>query len=258
MTSLIPVKECAKILQSKEKTVKEKYNILYHLRTHANEESANALKDSYSFLDSDLLQHEVMFILGQIKLDCSFPYLISILNDEKESPVVRHEAGEALSNFLKFEKSVIPILKKYLNHKNSLISSTAQIALKKLEYSHLRERYGKYIPGSLEPAAPFEENELIEFLNKNNYIKENEFFIWPMALDISSTKVDELINKSALPLERMLFDDSLHEFYKYRLMYCLRNKGDSISAIMLTRIMEKSKRNKSSPLLRHEVYLLYN
>ena len=258
MTSLIPVKECATILQSKEKTVKEKYDILYHLRTHANEESATALKDSYPFLNSELLEHEVMFILGQIKLDISLPYLISKLNDEEESPVVRHEAGEALSNFLKFEETVKPLLENYKNHKNTLISSTAQIALKKLEYSNLREKYGVFIPGSLEPAAPFEEAELMEFLNEKNYIKEGEFFIWPLALEILSEKLDGLIEKLALPLERMLFDDSLHEFYKYRLLYFFRNKGDTISAIMLSRVMEESKRSKTSPLLRHEVIFSFN
>jgi deoxyhypusine monooxygenase len=255
MTTLVPVDECEKILQSPDKSVKDKYEILYHLRTHADEESAEALRRSYPFLNSDLLQHEVMFILGQIKRDCSLEYLSSVLCDEKESPVVRHEAGEALSNFFKFEEKVIPVLEKFKDHENPLIQSTARIGLKKLEYSGLREKYGKFIPGSIEPGAPFDHEELMEFLREKNYIKEGEFFVWPMIFEITPETVENVVKKSAMPLERMLFDDSLHEFYKYRLMYYLRNKKDIISAVMLSRIMEKSRRSKSSPLLRHEVGL---
>lgn len=253
MTSLVPVKECEAVLKSKEKTVKDKYEILYHLRTHANLESAEALKSSYPFLSSDLLQHEVMFILGQIKIESTLDYLISKYNDENESAVVRHEAGEAISNFLKFEDRVIPELNKHRNHSIPLIANTCQIALKKLENSHLREKYGKHIPGSLEPAAPFDEDEMTEFLKEKNYLQEDEFFIWPMILEITIDKAEQFVLKTLLPIERMLFDDSLHEFFKYRMLYYLRNKGDLVSAVMLCRVMEQKLRHKTSALLRHEV-----
>lgn len=257
MTSLIPIKDCELILQNPNKSVKEKYDVLYHLRTHANEESAEALRRSYSFLNSDLLQHEIMFILGQIKQDCSLEYLTGVLCDEKESPVVRHEAGEALSNFFKYKEQVFSVLSKFKDHPESLIRSTAQIALKKLEYPSIREKYGKFIPGSIEPGAPFDESELMLFLQEKGYIKEGEFFIWPMILEVSSESVDSMVESSAKPIDRMLFDDNLHEFYKYRLMYFLRNKMDLIGTVLLTRLMEKDRWHKSSPLLRHEVAYIF-
>ena len=257
MTDLLPISDCRKILTSSSKSVKEKYSALYHLRTYANKEAFKVLREVYPGLNSDLLEHELMFILGQIRIDSSLDYLISILEDKTTSAVVRHEAGEALSNFMKYKDKILPILEKYKNDTEPLVAQTAKIASLKLQNSHLQERYGVFIDGSLEPAAPFSEEELMEFLHKNNYIEEGEFFIWPMILEIDKDNVEDLIQKLAKPLDRMLFDDSLEEFFKYRLLYLFRNKADVISIIMLTKMMEKQHRQKSSTLLRHEVTILY-
>lgn len=236
-------------------SVKDKYNILYHLRSYANEDAAQILKKSYNNLNSELLEHEVMFILGQIKIPSTKSYLIEKLSDKNESPVVRHEAGEALGNFLEDSENLIPILQKFQNDDQELVSVTAKIAIMKLKHKEYHHMYGKLIPGSLEPGPPFEEQELIDFLTEKKYIKEDSFFIWPMDMEISSENALELIQNLGKPLDDMLFDKDLHEFWKYRLIYFFRNKKDMISILLLTKILDKNFRNNFSALLRHEVKL---
>ena len=46
--------------------------------------------------------HEVTYALGQMNQSRNskvVAFLIHVLNDEKQYPVVRHESGEALSNY---------------------------------------------------------------------------------------------------------------------------------------------------------------
>ena len=257
MSELLSIPECQKILQNKTNSIKDRYNCLYHLRTHASDEAAKALRASYPHLKSDLLQHEVMFILGQIKRPQTIDYLISVLQNTEEAPVVRHEAGEALSNFMQYKDKVIPVLESFTKDPELLVSQTARIALEKIKNSHLVSRYGVKIPGSLEPAAPFSEPEFSQFLLDRGYLKEGEFFMWPMVLSLELDKVQETISNQGKLFERVLFDPELHEFFKYRLLYLLRDKADGISLVMLTRVMEKTQRQFTSALLRHEVAYIF-
>lgn len=136
------------------------------------------MKGFNSIYDSDLLQHEVTYALGQMKIDDNEEikeFLQRIFEDPKEYPVVRHEAGEALSNFSGFF-DFKPLFEKYVNYDEvPEVRDTAILALKKFEsYKNLSERYGSAYSGTKEPAAPFvledmEEN-LKEKMEKGNEI----------------------------------------------------------------------------------------
>lgn len=52
-----------------------------------------------TFGSSELLKHETMYVIGQMRPHNCLEFLIEKMNDESEMPVVRHEAGEALANF---------------------------------------------------------------------------------------------------------------------------------------------------------------
>ena len=45
--------------------------------------------------DSALLKHELAYCLGQIKNPVALPTLESVLADETEDPMVRHEVGSS-------------------------------------------------------------------------------------------------------------------------------------------------------------------
>ena len=52
------------------------------------------LKHSAGFVDeSALLKHELAYCLGQIKRTSALPVLESVLTNEKEDPMVRHEVS---------------------------------------------------------------------------------------------------------------------------------------------------------------------
>ena len=72
---------------------------------------------------------------------------------------MRHEAGEAMSNFTEFKEQMIKELEKQWDNDISLIKSTVRIALKKLQlFDESNNNYRKYLEANTEPAEPFSEN----------------------------------------------------------------------------------------------------
>lgn len=76
-------------------TLPQKYRILFSLRNCANTSALDpllrALRDN-----SALFRHDVAFALGQRQDGDAVNALITVLNDEAENSMVRHEAAEAL------------------------------------------------------------------------------------------------------------------------------------------------------------------
>lgn len=71
------------------------------------------------------------------------PFLIEVLSDEGEYPVVRHEAGEGLSNFASDDIELLPIFEKFSLSDVKEVSGTCLIAIEKVKtYGHLKEKYG--------------------------------------------------------------------------------------------------------------------
>lgn len=228
MDNLKSLKECSEILNNKNSTVKEKYEVLFHLRSRNTVEAIDVLIKDYNTMDgSELLQHEIMYIMGQMGNPHAIDFLIKILNDTESAPVVRHEAGEALSNFPLRSKDILPHLKKYVNSDISVLKSTVNIAIRKLENYKNDNNYNKYLEGNIEPADPFSEKELQTYLKTNSVYKED--------------------------LLKVLLDFTVEEFIKYRIVYYLRNKEDEGACIILTHLLDKERGDLVSPLMRHEI-----
>lgn len=137
-----------KILRDPKTQCGEKYRSIFELKSIGTAESVNALINNFDQLDdSDLLKHEVTYALGQMDLKFSHiikPFLIKVLEDEKEYPVVRHESGEGLSNFAEpNDKELLPIFEKYALSSVKEVSGTCSIAAEKVKtFNTLAERYG--------------------------------------------------------------------------------------------------------------------
>lgn len=97
--------------------VGEKYRAIFELKQIGTSASVKALIDNYNNLDnSDLLKHEVTYALGQMSLefiDIIKPFLLSVLEDETEYAVARHEAGEGLSNFSGIDASLLAVFERH-------------------------------------------------------------------------------------------------------------------------------------------------
>lgn len=146
--------------------VGEKYKAIFELKALANEEAQKILISSFYSLDgSELLKHEVAYALGyfsqihrfglysflkgQMKFTKTVEdFLVSVLCDEKEKPVVRHEvwinhlklwicndlgkkAGEALANSENHE--MIKVLAGFSSSPSEEVSVTCKLGARKLE-----------------------------------------------------------------------------------------------------------------------------
>lgn len=145
------LKEAVQIVQNPNTSVSTKTRVLYYLRCLDTEEAALELQNCITN-KSVLIDHEVAYILGQMKQRATIPFLFSLIEDESVNPIVRHEAIEALGNFE--DKSLISKLELYLNSPIDIIKESAILAIRKLESSDKCEQpFSKYY--SRDPAHPF-------------------------------------------------------------------------------------------------------
>jgi HEAT repeats len=74
-------------------------------------------------------RHEIAFVFGQLLSPHSVPALLQVLQNSKESDMVRHEAAEALGGIATPE--VLPYLKEYMTREDapSVVRESCQVAL---------------------------------------------------------------------------------------------------------------------------------
>lgn len=226
---LKPVDECIQILKNPKSSIEDKYDAIYQLRNWKTEEALEAMRITYSYLNkSELLEHEVMYVFGQQISDSSLDFLFQVLHDPSAAPVVRHEAGEALGNFIKQKDRIIPELRKYWDSDIEALKSTVRLSITKLEnYNPSNNQFDKYLPGTVEPAEPFTQEKFDDFLKQHK--------------------------KEAKDVLEILTDPSIEEYQKYGILYYLRNKADKDSILTLAKLIGNELGSKNSILLRHEV-----
>lgn len=220
----------------------EKYETMMMLRTINTDEAAKVLEDGYKYLgDSELLRHDVMYCMGQMKAKNSLDFLIGKMNDPQELSIVRHEAGEALANIHELKDQIMPHMEKHWDTEDELLRSTVHVGLGKLRNFTPASKYGKKYCGTIEPAEPFDEEEI------RAYIK---------SLGLENPKdLAELQNVTETLLLKPYAE--INEFYKYRMVYFLRDLKDKRSKEILCKLLKKENRPVISPLLRHELCFIF-
>ena len=235
---VMPFEECKEIYLSPNYNVLEKYSSILALKTHGNEEAAKILEQGYVNLgDSELLRHDVMYRIGQMKAKNSEKFLLEKINDKNEKSIVRHEAAEALSNLVDNKDQVIKELEKHWDSEDSLLKSTVRVAVPKLKTMNANSRYGKTFPGALEPAEPFNEEEICDYLKNKG-------------IEVPKGK-DQLLESTQKQL--LSSYDDVDEFTKYRMMYFLRDVNTLKAREILSDLLSAKNRKVTSPLLRHEL-----
>lgn len=89
------IKAIGKVLNDETRPLKERFRALFTLRNIGGSTSIDCISEA--FMDSSaLLKHELAYCLGQMQDESANTVLINILQDVKQEPMVRHEAGTKL------------------------------------------------------------------------------------------------------------------------------------------------------------------
>jgi len=204
------VESVGKLLNNKDRPLKERFRALFTLKNIGGSLAIDWISKAFSD-ESALLKHEVAYCLGQLQDPLAIPVLVSVVSDPSREPIVRHEAAEALGAIGGDE--VLPVLVQFSSDPVPEVSETCKLAVDKINY---QAKVGDKIKdvnmyGSVDPAPPSEEQDVVK-------------------------------------LQKALLDESAPLFDRYRAMFSLRNKADSVSVKALA-----SGLNCGSALFRHEV-----
>lgn len=83
---------------------------------------------------SALFRHEIAYVLGQMQHPAAVPALCAALQHSDESPMVRHEAAEALGSIGKEE--CLAVLQHYRADVEPVVKESCEVALDMLEYEN--------------------------------------------------------------------------------------------------------------------------
>ncbi|XP_077982079.1 deoxyhypusine hydroxylase-like [Glandiceps talaboti] len=206
------VTKIGEVLCDRSQTLTERFRALFTLRNIGGKEAIDSI--SKCFTDSSaLLKHELAYCLGQMQDEYAIPYLVDVLKDVKQEPMVRHEAGEALGAI--GSESVLDILKQYTSDPVIEVAETCQLAVERVEWLH-------------------NENKNKEKLSDNPYKSVDPA---PPAAEVNIAT-----------LRMTLLDENLPLFDRYRAMFSLRNIGSSEAVHALAQGLECK-----SALFRHEI-----
>ncbi|CAK9439595.1 uncharacterized protein LODBEIA_P36950 [Lodderomyces beijingensis] len=176
-----------------------------------------------SFSDSsELLKHEVAYVLGQTKDLYAATYLRDVLTDSQQQVMVRHEAAEALGAL--GDKESLPLLTDYFENDPSIeIRQTCELAIERIKWEN-------------------SDQAKTEVLEKSLY--ESVDPAPPLASDPSNSKVEKL--------QAILNDQEKPLFERYRAMFRLRDIGTDEACLALATGFDDP-----SALFKHEVAYVF-
>ena len=112
------------------------FSYLDNRLSYSNTQLFSSLKIIFTNTKSVLLRHESVYVLGQLELLESIPFLISVSTDQSESEVTRHEAIESLGSKIphlpspsQIESQIKNALISYCNEESRIISETSLLTL---------------------------------------------------------------------------------------------------------------------------------
>jgi len=224
------------ILSSSQSNVTEKYKAVFELKTIGDEEAADLLVQAFPNLDgSELLKHELVYALGQMRNPKIMPFLLKTLNDEEENPIVRHEAGEGVAYMN--DRTYFPELEKYVDCPHEELRDTCRIALKRLEDKDAESYEGLAKYGyTLEPAPGYAKDALKKIIEEK--------------YGASSGDSDEQYIEKVL---QYILDPETHLYHKYKGLYYLRDHETVPAVKAMGELLAPEHREKTGALLRHEV-----
>ncbi|MCL4123305.1 UNVERIFIED_CONTAM: hypothetical protein GTU68_050847 [Idotea baltica] len=212
MVSENEISKIGELLRDEKRPLKERFRALFTLRNLGGASSIAEISSAFSD-SSALLKHELAYCLGQMGDVAAIPILTQILEDTKQEPMVRHEAGEALGAI--GCPSVEGLLERYSKDPVVEVAETCQLALARLRWLKSEE-------------------------SKSNNFNSEHF----LSVDPSPPSAQSDLEQ----LGKSLLDETLPLFDRYRAIFSLRNLNTAESAKVLAKGFQSS-----SALFRHEV-----
>lgn len=209
------VQKISAVLNDQKQQLSERFRALFTLRNLGGKAAIDCIGKTFSD-PSALLKHECAYCLGQMQDENAIPLLISILEDELQETIVRHEAGEALGAI--GSNRCLDVLKKYEHDPIQEIAETCQLAIQRIQWLSSEDR-------------PLDESRS----------RSNPFSSVDPAPPAVETSVDGL-RSTLLDPKQSLFD-------RYRAMFALRNQNTEESVLALAEGLKCT----DSALFRHEI-----
>lgn len=172
--------------------------------------------------DSELLKHEVAYVLGQTKDLYASKYLRDVLISDKQQIMVRHEAAEAIGAL--GDKDSLPLLEDYYKNDPSLeIRQTCELAIERIHWEFSSKSKDENLETSLytsiDPAPPL-----------------------PSDIESKVEKLQNILNDQNKPL-----------FERYRAMFRLRDLGTDEACLALASGLV----DDPSALFKHEIAYVF-
>ncbi|ODV94283.1 hypothetical protein PACTADRAFT_51148 [Pachysolen tannophilus NRRL Y-2460] len=177
--------------------------------------------------NSELLKHEVAYVLGQTRNLDAAPLLRQVLADKNQQCMVRHEAAEALGALADIES--LKMLQDYFENDPELeIRQTCELAIERIKWENSTasktEILQESLYSSIDPAPPLA-------------ITQDE---------------DKNESEKIAKLTRVLNDQEAALFERYRAMFRLRDIGTDEACLALA-----SGFNDPSALFKHEIAYVF-
>ncbi|KAI5952424.1 LIA1 [Candida jiufengensis] len=210
-------------------TLAHRFRALFNLKSIGKEdEDRTKARKAISYIadafadDSELLKHEVAYVLGQTKDLFAAPYLRDVLIDTNQQIMVRHEAAEALGAL--GDKESLELLQDYFVNDPALeIRQTCELAIERIKWENSEnfktEKLEKSLYESIDPAPP-------------------------LVTDENNSKIEKL--------QHILNDQQKPLFERYRAMFRLRDIGTDEACLALATGFADP-----SALFKHEVAYVF-
>uniref|UniRef100_A0AAV1UM90 Deoxyhypusine hydroxylase n=1 Tax=Peronospora matthiolae TaxID=2874970 RepID=A0AAV1UM90_9STRA len=167
--------------------------------------------------DSELVRHELAYVIGQFQMTEACDTLEHVLADETDDGMVRHEAAEALGAIGAHRS--LAVLQKYTADAMPEVADTCKLAARLIEYK-LAKANGDIIESEVD---------------RNPYFSEDP-----------APAAEKSVSTAAL--RDVLLDHEGDLFAKYRAMFSLRNRNTKEAALALAAAL-----SDPSDLFKHEV-----
>lgn len=198
---------------------------------------------------SELLKHEVAYVLGQTKNMQCVGALRKATLDQNQQCMVRHEAAEALGAL--GDKDSLEVLEEaYKNDPSLAVRETAELAINRIKWQHGgvkdKENLQQSLYSSIDPAPPlaldrdYKIEELKTILNSPERPLFERYRAMFRLRDIGT-------DEAALALATGFDDESA--LFKHEIAYVFGQMGNPV---IVPALIEVLARKQEAPMVRHE------
>ncbi|KAL3230418.1 Deoxyhypusine hydroxylase [Nakaseomyces bracarensis] len=234
-----------------------RFRALFNLKTAASdfeahpEDAQKAVEYiAAAFVDnSELLKHEVAYVLGQTKNMGAAPLLREAMLDAAQQPMVRHEAAEALGAL--GDLNSLDALNQCLkNDEHEAVRQTCELAIERIKWQHSdlakKESLQTSLYSSIDPAPPLSLEKKYNLKELQDLLNDQEqplFMRYRAMFRLRDIGTDEAVQALATG-----FNDP-SALFKHEIAYVFGQMGSDAAVPALTEVLG---RLEEAPMVRHE------